>query len=59
VVDDGQEQAEATLAMTDLLRQQHYGIAGMKSWARSMNGTVVVTSQGQGTMVALSVPLAS
>jgi signal transduction histidine kinase len=58
VVDDGREQAEATLAMTDLLRQQHYGIAGMKSWARSVGGAVVVTSQGQGTTVALSVPLA-
>lgn len=58
VVDDGREQVEATLPLTDLLRQQHYGIAGMKSWAGSVGGAVAVTSQGQGTTVALRVPLA-
>lgn len=58
VADDGQERTEATLPLTDLLRQRHYGIAGMKSWAGSVGGAVAVTSQGQGTTVALRVPLA-
>lgn len=57
IADNGREQPQTTLPTSQLLRERHFGIAGMRAWAKSIEGRLTIASDSDGTQVAFSAPL--
>jgi signal transduction histidine kinase len=47
----------AELSPSELLRQRHFGIVGMKAWAKSLSGDLTVAYNDLGTCVTLILPV--
>lgn len=60
VEDDGHGTSLASLSLSDLVREHHFGIVGMHEWASLAQGKLTI-SQGSpgGTLVILEVPFAA
>lgn len=57
VEDDGECDESTFLSIPDLLRGQHYGLAGMHEWADAVNGELVISRRfNGGTTIRLIIP---